>query len=1416
MKSKTLLLKNAFRSSWKVKSQLFGISLLVMLMTIILSLVSSSNEQISNKNDQLNKSSNLRDGIFDIQNSKSAKTPEDSKAGDVVLPKDQTYLYQYYFDKVAKEYDLSWSRTEARSFAQLKENGKNISMKVVTKSTPPSNDNKSVDSVVVTSGNNFSISKDNDVYLNREMIINENFAKLNGINIGDIVRVEKDKYGESLLVKNSNNLSDVLKNQLNTLSTKDFIEANSSIAWFHISGFGTSSDFATPITDITTSFPDSATSFIGYVKPINFGLSKSTKDFMVFDQTKSLLYGTEFGKESYFSFKFNSKHPSASELSNSFDKTVLDEGTVNDKILYFTGDSSYEFSNRLSMFNTVITAYNVIALFLFIITILISLFALSIVLRKRVEAVKSQMGCLKALGYWRKEILLNFLAIPSITAAIGVTTGYLISLGLSAVVIHTFSTFFSISFGVYTFSVVGYFTTFLVGFLLLTVFASILILIEIKKPALELLKGKNTSKYSFMGTMIKSAFAKANFDTRLKMSIFAGSWLKFVGTFVTIFASTILITFTSITPSVIAKNETASFEGMDYEFVTEYQQPIAENPLSFYKTFNPNHTKTPNGKDYGYDINKQISDYISPNQTKDVYTSLPTEGEKIDYTTLFSDLLNNNISRYSYSPNIVIKDNGMAPGSSRMAYLNYQILTETYLSALDKFGPEISAMAAGTLKAQWTDLVTFEESLNNKNISNDDYVLKFLELTLSFYKRYINGLPITFNPTLIEKGTGDNKYGDVNYTALEKSITKSKMFKKLSTIEGISDELGNLSNLVKVDPAKVGNNAISEDIIYGDEDNKIDLLNLTNSDLGKLKENESKKLAIQLAAWFNLFFENRISMYLMQTAYSRAPYFVQENIKNALINIDNNSLKDKPEFSVAFNVVPYDSSKEVKGTMLKAKTSNDASINVYGLNANDTSLVDLKDSKGHDLYTNLFNTFQNENPIIINESLAKSMGYKVGDSIELDVVRNQLQNKEGEPQFADITQLKKAKDSKGYTESYITESNRSYQSIDGQTFADQAIMGIKPVKLGGNDTSAGGALGSTGQTKINKAMEKGEIITTDINIKKTFTVKGIQKSFGKPQAWTTNDITNNVLGYNETRETIFENWFKSFDLNSKPLIDFIFENKPEISETVISNINSGGYKHLKFLAREDNNNYSKYYEKYLAIFENTYPIFNYKYSNDDNINDITKSMSTTTPNGDFSAVGLNGSYKYKERVPEKPTYEAEDPSDIPDLEIDPGKFISGYAVGATASAVPMDQARLVLSQLTKLVQMITIMFIVFAMVISSIIILLVTSIVIHENSQFIATMKLLGYRKRYIIWQIISIYLVAILVAYIIGFTIGWFSFMGVTNYLAYQGSWILPVQFSMWMPLEVLGLLGIVFLATFYAAYDKIKKLTPVEALNA
>jgi putative ABC transport system permease protein len=82
-----------------------------------------------------------------------------------------------------------------------------------------------------------------------------------------------------------------------------------------------------------------------------------------------------------------------------------------------------------------------------------------------------------------------------------------------------------------------------------------------------------------------------------------------------------------------------------------------------------------------------------------------------------------------------------------------------------------------------------------------------------------------------------------------------------------------------------------------------------------------------LAHWMYGHVFNKIGTILLETSYSRAPYFVQQKMKSAYINGTN--------YSLSFNIAPYNSETDDLGTMLNAKyqdiSGNSDDIKIYGI-----------------------------------------------------------------------------------------------------------------------------------------------------------------------------------------------------------------------------------------------------------------------------------------------------------------------------------------------------------------------------------------------------------------------------------------------------------------------------------------------------
>ncbi|WP_339022626.1 ABC transporter permease [Spiroplasma endosymbiont of Crioceris asparagi] len=1399
MKTTSLLLKNAFKSAWHTKIQIIGLSLLVAFLSALISILSATTESIVVKNNELNSQSNLRDSLINFEKTyrlnKKAYIYQSANNHETDVQDNQSLLQQYLINKLSKDSDktvFDWSRTEAREFVGITHKNRDLKIKAVTK-TKTIDQESTVDKLFVTSGRNISS--------NKEVVINENFAKLNNIKIGDVIRIEKDSFGNTLKVSDSNLVPDDKTLLLNDSLENGRWKTNfSGFAWLEVVGLGTSADFAAPIIDETTVMPDSQKNLIAYIDPSLFGLEKDEKtNLYLCDMTSAKLYGDEFGGETYFSIKKQDGFDYQKLQKNfaTYTEVKDKEKKQLDEIYFENNNKNYKFNNRISMFNKVINSYQITASILLISTLLISLFALLIMIKKQADIVKTQMGCLKALGYRKRELVNNFAAVPIITSAIGCITGYLLSLGFEPIIVGMFSKFFTITFGVYTFSFLSLVNTLFLGFILLLAISFGCIAIVMRTPALKLLSGASTERHSIIQTAIKKPFSKAKFNTKLSVAIFASSYVRFIGAFITMLMATILLSATTIMPKILIDNEQATFSGLNYSNVFEYHAPMENNPMSFYKTYNPTYKEDGKGDDtWGFkddkgNLKSLRKEAFSPTKTdQEVYSALPyIKDDKnaakkiIDINKIYNELETGNINSEYYAQNISNKAVsgliGNTSGWARMGYLNYANLSTNFLKALDKVSVSIPAItgdiAFSTLQKQWPDWVTLTNNLDNNDPNDGNDSLKRVTKTLVwFYQKYFNGVKVTLNTDSYNKKEDGslviNQKGKEHF----KNIFKKSYF-------NISD--GEWTNIVP---------QISKDKKISDN---IKGINLVNFDIDEyFKKHSSKEIKLlneKLAAWIAITFDHRLSLAVLQTTYSRAPYYVQERIKEAIVNDTN--------FNITFNIVSYDPQKDTLGTMLNAKMGNNT-FKIYGLDKNDfKNMVSFKDDQFKKL-------FDQKNNLIINKSFAKKMNLKIGQNINVDILKELLADQNGQKVNSDKNEFGFNDYSK--YDKFLPSSALPYQSTIDENFSNSGITtNINPVKINGINTCSDNASRSTEQSDIQKAFLKSEIQTKEFKTKQTFKIVGVQDSYGKPQAWTSNETSKNILGYNKIQNDMFAKWFKIQNFQNKDFIKYLglSQNTNDL-EYYLGKDEEDKNNHIqydKFLNRmnsEKDKSKRIIFDKINQLFLHTYPIFNYKYSQDEPIYEMIQNASVMQPYGDYSSIGLNGNFEMHEENGKQII----------------GDYIPGAGSKVLMIALPTKEAQKILEQITEIVNLIAIVFIFLAMIISLIIILLVTTIIIYENSKFISTMKILGYQNWYVVWQILKIYFWAVGISYIIGFATALFALKLGINYLAVNSSWVLPFKLTIYMPFVVLLILLVIYSFTFIIALKQIKKITPISALSA
>jgi len=208
------------------------------------------------------------------------------------------------------------------------------------------------------------------------------------------------------------------------------------------------------------------------------------------------------------------------------------------------------------------------------------------------------------------------------------------------------------------------------------------------------------------------------------------------------------------------------------------------------------------------------------------------------------------------------------------------------------------------------------------------------------------------------------------------------------------------------------------------------------------------------------------------------------------------------------------------------------------------------------------------------------------------------------------------------------------------------------------------------------------------------------------------------------------------------------------------------------------------------VFKNAYPIFNYKYSLNDDIADLQSGISTFVNYGDYSPIAMNGGQSA-------------------------GVSFDGVGASAISGLVPIKISQDILAQLSNVVQGVIILLIVLIVTMTFIIILLTTSLIINDNIRFISTLKVLGYSNRNIANIVLGMYAIVIVIMFAIGYVAGWFIFAAIIQSLAMNTTLVLPIVYPIWLIFAVAsGVLGI-YAINFAIGYRSVAHANATQVLQ-
>ncbi|WP_157823746.1 ABC transporter permease [Mesoplasma syrphidae] len=1363
-----LILKNSLRNSFKNLSQIFGLTMLVAMLALVISLMSSISIRVLDNYNALKEDSNQHNIILQIDPFENVPTQDVSQGA----PKNLVEAQQYWMAKLQKEYSresmaFDWSRTEARKFSQVYNNNHIMDLKAIAKTNY--DEINGVDKLVIYQGKGY------DDQHTRNVVLDTTFAFENKIAIGNIIRLQKDSLGDQMLVASRDNKGTTEKQfqAIDELQKKGIDESYkegefSNYDWYQVSGLGNSADFVMPVLDANTPIPNKQHEGLIYLHPSNFGLIKQDNGFYQYDQTYGKLTVTSNNEwEAFFNLKTKSGITPTNEQVeriNSSWKQLINIRNEQKRYVYAIGDSAYRYNNRTNTIESTLKIYHGITSVTVILLFIVCLYTIGLITRKQIDKSKSQVGTMKALGYRRRQIIFNYVTTPFITAVMGSIIGFILAQPVQIVLIDQVSNYFSLNFSTWKFDYIGFLNVAVILWIFLTVIAFLIALLIFKSSALNLMNANKSTKVTRFGIAIKRLNFRNSFGSKIRTALLINSFgkLSCVGAVVLIASGVMTVAYAA--PNALNINRHAAYNGIDYNQLVEYNEPISNNPYTFLKAYNksipnPEYKKAKLANQSGeywtnaplksfdntYDMNKIIDAYINRQIPSDYFSLMIEDDENFASGVLAANMKLTN----SYGLNIGI---------------NLQkLMAQKATRPIPGDGSEIMYIFALN---QWPDLVKFFDNIKD----NKDDQLRATKILQGFYKKYVNSIFLSLPEIGDEEKSNLQKISEFNQADGSQQYLKTadQLLDSYKIAMEISPAIKEFNKFNQLINAKIltppvfkisdGTNVLGENRMYDTEeeqnskDDKYETI-----DLESLSDQETlDAYTYKYMKWFLMYFFGRIDHVIIQAAYSRSPYFVQQNIKDAV--------KNDREFNTSFSLVPLDDLDQI-GTYMNAQSKNSFNFKIYGLDNLEDPFMKLYDEKNHSLNQKLFKD-SNENEIVINQTVAQKMSLKKGDIVDLNVIKKVLTDENNSPYTLD-----QYSGGNEYGSSPYDHQFRQYSDTTSNS---------KSVKLAGK-TLAGG-LASIGE--VYQAILDGEADIVDQKSLTTFKVAGIHDGYGTAAAWISNQNANKILGYDLVEDYL---WIKQFSRQ------WGNEFKNSKNEAIyLENWKLGmSLEEFKrdYLNSSDINTATKS-QKIYQMFKNSNPIFNYKYSLSEDIGDLKSTISTYQRYGDYSPFGMNGGYK-------------------------DGVLADGAAEGSIKSIVPTQISKDILNQMSDLVLIVMIFAIVLVLIITFVIILLTTNLIITDNARFIATMKVLGYRNNYIAKTILGMYFIVIGITFVVGTAIGWYIYMSALRIVATNSNMVLPMVFPFWLVLTVaLSVLGIYFVTIAYG-FKAITKINTIKMLQ-
>ena len=286
--------------------------------------------------------------------------------------------------------------------------------------------------------------------------------------------------------------------------------------------------------------------------------------------TNQATYDDFNGKEEkYYAAKFNDYNGSyTDEALQDLVKPVRKDS----RVLYVL--STATISPRISMFTEEVKNNRVFTSYFMYVLLTIAIFIIIMVMKKRIDDERLQIGVLKSLGYNTYMIAAGYLVYPIVGSIIGGILGYGLGVILQGPVVNLYKSFYNIPMNDFFFDAKYLLLSLVIPLLSLSLLSYLVALFMLRHRPLKLLREGSNLKVNFMTKIVTKLTSPLKFKSRFRLSLASRSLGKLLVITLCSFCTGLLIVLTLIGSTMMNKMIDKTFAGASYDYQITYSSMV--------------------------------------------------------------------------------------------------------------------------------------------------------------------------------------------------------------------------------------------------------------------------------------------------------------------------------------------------------------------------------------------------------------------------------------------------------------------------------------------------------------------------------------------------------------------------------------------------------------------------------------------------------------------------------------------------------------------------------------------------------------------------------------------------------------------------------------------------------------------------